>query len=257
MTTQSTELHIGTSKHHNRSYDTAIQWLHSIHSIQFYLHTNELVYGSDLKRIIFTLLYIIKGFALTWVSTFRQCIITDIVINFETWANFCTVFKTSFEHHDQKNNTIAWLSTKRMISLKKNRQVVYSSSLTEFNLNFQNNITLSGMTDHIILISYYSVAILPPLMEWIYQMETPPDIINNWYKKAAHFQTKWECAEEITHQHSKSSSHIQPHSTPSRNTHDLNAMDVDSIKVLEITPWGTPPLLGERSLLLLSQSKLS
>lgn len=66
-------------------------------------------------------------------------------------------------------------------------------------------------------------------------METSPDTIDEWYRKVIYIQTQWEHAEEIAHWHSKPSFHVQPYFALIRTIHDLNAMDINTIEVPELT----------------------
>jgi hypothetical protein len=61
----------------------------------------------------------------------------------------------------------------------------YSVSLAQYISQFQNQVTISKVTEEATLCHYFSTGILPSLSEKIYLMEKVPDNINNWYK---HFQ---------------------------------------------------------------------
>jgi len=73
----------------------------------------------------------------------------------------------------------------------------YSPSLTEYTSLFQNNVAMSTIDDENVLIGYYSAGIPPSLMHRIMSMNTIPTTISAWYKKAIHFQTQWDRADEI------------------------------------------------------------
>jgi len=106
------ELRIGSPKAFDGSYEKAIQWLNSV---MFYLAVNEEVYNTDAKKIAFALSYMTEGPTLTWATTFRHNTLVGSTIAMGTFTVFIADFKTAFEHHDVKSNTIPWLSTKRMI----------------------------------------------------------------------------------------------------------------------------------------------
>jgi len=105
------ELRIGTPEAFDGSYEKATQWLNSV---LFYLAVNEEVHNSNGKKFAFALSYMTKGPAFTWATTFRQKALMGSTIAMGTFTVFIANFKTAFEHHDMKANTIAWLSTKQM-----------------------------------------------------------------------------------------------------------------------------------------------
>ena len=188
MSTKPTELCIGVSDTYNGSYETATKWLNAV---RFYLIVNKPVYNTDKKQIAFTLSYMNKGFAATWASTFQQLVFASAstTLSLRTFEDFITKFKESFKHTDIKGNAIAWLSTIQMVKDKKD---VFHSSLTDYISSFKNNVALSGITDHNVLIQYFSSGIPYALMRQVYSMDTPPDTITAWYAKAVHFQIQWE-----------------------------------------------------------------
>ena len=73
----------------------------------------------------------------------------------------------------------------------------FEPSLTTYISKFQNNVALSKITDNNVLIGYFSSGIPTPLMQRIYSMETVPDQIDDWYKRAQKFQTQYERAKEV------------------------------------------------------------
>ena len=95
---------------------------------------------------------------------------------------------------------------------------------------------MSEIGDENVLIGYYSARIPPSLMRRIMSMDTIPSTINDWYKKAIHFQTQWDRADEIARRNVKPSHSYQTFSPSSSKSHDLNTMDVDAIKISKLTP---------------------
>ena len=75
---------------------------------------------------------------------------------------------------------------------KKNRK--FSPSLEGYISTFQSN---TSITDHNVLISFFTTGISTPLMKWIMSLNTVPDKIDDWYSKAIHFQNQWDHAEQI------------------------------------------------------------
>ena len=135
--------------------------------------------------------YMNKGSAATWASTFQQLGFTSAftILSLRTFEDFITKFKEFFKHTDIKGNAIAWLSTTQMIKDKKD---VFHPSLTDYISLFKNDVTLSRINDHNVLIQYFSSSIPQALMRQVYFMDTLPDTITAWYAKAVHFQTQWE-----------------------------------------------------------------
>jgi len=230
-----TELRIGSPKAFDGSYEKAIPWLNSV---VFYLAVNDEVYNTDAKKIAFALSYMTEGPALTWATTFRHNALIGTTIAMGTFSVFVANFKTAFEHHDVKSNAIAWLSTKRMVKKprKDGRRDEYSPPLTEYTSLFQNHVAMSSISDENVLIGYYSTGIPPALMRRIMSMDTIPTTIDSWYKKAIHFQTQWDRADEIARRNVKPSHSYQTFSPSPSKSRDPNAMDIDAIKISKLTP---------------------
>ena len=186
MTTKISKLHITTPEHFDGTYSKAASWLSTV---LFYLEVNNAVYDTHAKKIIFALSYMTKGAAQIWAATFRQKAITGATIFMGTFDNFMKEFRAAFEHHDVVGNTISWLTHKRMIS--KNNGT-FEPPLTTYIAAFQNHVAQSRITDHNVLIGFFSAGIPSRLMKSIYSMETVPTTIEDWYKKALTFQTHYE-----------------------------------------------------------------
>ena len=186
MTTKPNELCITTPEHFDGTYSKTTPWLSSV---LFYLEVNNAVYNTNAKKIAFALSYMTKGAAQTWAATFRQRAIIGATISMGTFEDFIKEFKTTFEHHDVVGNAISWLAHKRMIS--KNN-VTFEPALTMYIAGFQNHVAQSGITDHNVLVRFFSAGIPSGLMKSIYSMETAPTTIDDWYKKALTFQTHYK-----------------------------------------------------------------
>ena len=230
MTTKVTELHIAMPEHYDGSYSKTIPW---ISSVLCYLEVNHAVYNTNAKKITFALSYMTKGAAQTWTATFRQKAITGATISMGTFEDFVKEFKTAFKHHEVVGNAISWLAHKRMTS--KNNGT-FEPPLTMYIAGFQNHVTQSGITDHNVLIGFFSAGIPSGLMKSIYSMETVPITIDNWYRKALTFQTHYERAREVEQRWRNPASTYRPFTTTSAiPVRDLNAMEVDAIKVAKLT----------------------
>ena len=230
MTTKPTKLRLGTLEHFDGSFDKSKAWMNTV---QFYLIVNKAVYDTDEKKIAFTLSYMTKGSALTWASTFHTSCISGTTISFGSFTDFVTAFETSFKQRDITGTAVAWLTTTRMT---KKRDGTYSLSLTEYISTFQNNVALATITDHNVLIGYFSTGIPPSLMKCIMSMDTVPSKIEEWYSKAIHFQMQWERAEEIAQRNKQPmKGTYHSFSSPSPKGRDPDAMDIDMIKITRLT----------------------
>jgi len=73
-------------------------------------------------------------------------------------------------------------------------------------------------------------------MHHIMSMDTIPTTVADWYKKAIHFQTQWERADEIIRRNNKPSSSYQTFSpSSSSKAKDPNAMNIDAIKIPKLS----------------------
>ena len=235
MSNKPTELCIGIPKAYDGSAEKATIWLQSI---LFYLNVNADVYNTDIKKIAFALSFMIKEAALSWAATFHNFAISGSVINMGTFTYFVLKFKTSFKHYDSTGNAVTWLSIKWMTKLEgRDGAYRYEPSLTHYISDFQNYIAQAQVTNNNVLISYYSAGIPPELICCIMSMDTIPFTINEWYKKAAHFQTQKDCANEIAKWNSKlSHTYISFSQSYTTKIQDPDAMDIDVIKVAKFTP---------------------
>ena len=164
-----------------------------MYSIQFYLTINEKSYNTNAKKIMFALSYMTEGSVLTWADTFQENAISGTTITLGSWDDFLKRFQQTFKHQDTARNAISWLSTQRMI--KKNGK--FSLLLESYISTFQSNTIHARITDHNVLISFFTAGIPTPLMKRIMFLETVPDKIDDWYSKATHFQNQWDHAEQI------------------------------------------------------------
>ena len=135
-----------------------------------------------------------EGSTLTWADTFQENAITCTAVTLRTWDVFLKKFQQTFKHQDMAENAISWLSTHCMV--KRNGK--FSSSLKSYISTFQSNTTYTGITDHNVLISFFTAGIPTLLMKQIMSLDTVPDKIDDWYSKATHFQNQWDHAEQIT-----------------------------------------------------------
>ena len=67
-------------------------------------------------------------------------------------------------------------------------------------------------------------------------MDTVPTTVEDWYKKAIHFQTQWEWADEIARRNTKPYALYQSFSMfSSSRAKDPNVMDINAIKIPKLS----------------------
>ena len=143
------------------------------------------------------------------------------------------MFQATCKHQDTTRNAIFWLSTQWMI--KKNGK--FSPLLENYILTFQSNIAYASITDHNVLISFFTARIPTPLIKRIMSLDTVSDKIDEWYTKVTHFQNQWDCTEQIVQQSRRATQTFQSFSSSPRMTKDLNTMDVDVVNLSKrLTP---------------------
>ena len=112
----------------------------------------------------------------------------------------------------------------------------FEPPLTMYIATFQNHIAQSRITDHNVLIGFFSAGIPSRLMKSIYSMEMVPTTIDNWHKKALTFQTHYKRAREVEQRRKNPTGTYHPFTTtPTTPARDPNAMEVDVIKVAKLS----------------------
>ncbi|KIK77211.1 hypothetical protein PAXRUDRAFT_17647 [Paxillus rubicundulus Ve08.2h10] len=191
MTTQATELKIGTPSYFDGNTNNAAQWMYSVIT---HLDLNE------------------EGTAASWAKAYYE---TAAISGWGTWENFSDKFKKTFIVADAKGNALVKLTTLNQ------RQ---SSSLEKYNSEFHLNKSRSGVTDTGALISWYSAGLDTRFSSRILKMDTIPDTLDRWIAKAEHFHMQNQWIQTL-----RSRNTYVPR--PSNPTHDPNVMDIDAVRL--------------------------
>ncbi|KAF8547713.1 hypothetical protein OG21DRAFT_1424289, partial [Imleria badia] len=180
-----------------------------ISSVQLYLLINGTIYDTDEKHIAFALSFMKKGTTQGWAATFTADAIQ--LKKFGTFDDFVKLLKAIFCTTNIKGKALGTLQ-----SLNQD-----SDDILRFINQFKVATHQSGLTNHSVLIHFFSKGLNPGLMKHIYTMDTVPDKIEAWYMKA----------EKTT----LNTSTPQPY-LPTPKAKDPNAMDVDTVHIGKLIP---------------------
>ncbi|KAF8547390.1 hypothetical protein OG21DRAFT_1379626, partial [Imleria badia] len=198
-----------------------------ISSVQLYLLINAAIYDTDEKQITFALSFMKKGTAQGWAATFT----TDTIKlkKFETFDDFVKSLEATFCTIDIKGKALGILQ-----SLNQD-----GDDILGFINQFKVAAHQSGLTDHSVLIRFFSEGLNPRLMKQIYTMDSVPDKIEAWYTKAEAFQAQWAHSNKIATPHNRkktaNTSTPRPY-LPTPKVKDPNAMDIDTVCIGKLTP---------------------
>ncbi|KAF8551906.1 hypothetical protein OG21DRAFT_1417089, partial [Imleria badia] len=189
---------------------------------------NAAIYDTDEQQIAFTLSFMKKETAQGWAATFTADAIK--LKKFGTFDNFVKSLETTFCTINIKGKALGTLQ-----SLNQD-----SDDILGYINQFKVAAHQSGLTDHSVLICFFSEGLNPGLMKHIYTMDTVPDEIEAWYMKAEAFQAQWACFNKIAACHSRKKTTLntstpQPY-LPTPKAKDPNAMDVDAVRIGKLTP---------------------
>ncbi|KAF8546249.1 hypothetical protein OG21DRAFT_1427588, partial [Imleria badia] len=148
------------------------------------------IYDTDEKQITFTLSFIKKGTAKGWVTTFTADAIK--LKKFGTFDDFVKLLETTFCTSNIKGKALGTLQ-----SLNQD-----GDDILGYINQFKVATHQSGLTDHSVLICFFSEGLNPGLMKCIYTMDTVPNKIEAWYTKAEAFQAQWARSNKIATCHS-------------------------------------------------------
>ncbi|KAF8547327.1 hypothetical protein OG21DRAFT_1425038 [Imleria badia] len=168
----SKELCLGVPDIFNGDKDEYHSW---ISSVQLYLLINTTIYDTDEKQIAFALSFMKKGTAQGWATTFTADAIK--LKKFGTFDNFVKLLEATFYTTDIKGKALGTLQ-----SLNQD-----GDDILGFINQFKVAAHQSGLTNHSVLICFFSEGLNPGLMKQIYTMDTVPDKIEAWYTKAEAF----------------------------------------------------------------------
>ncbi|KAI5115090.1 hypothetical protein M0805_006738, partial [Coniferiporia weirii] len=96
------------------------------------------------------------------------------IVGYGTWDDFVNDFKSTFITTDDTNE-----AQQALIKLKQ------TGTADDFNNQFQSLATRSGITSPEALIALYQAGLTPALLKTIYNRDTMPTTINDWYKAAS------------------------------------------------------------------------
>ncbi|KAI5116109.1 hypothetical protein M0805_005617 [Coniferiporia weirii] len=96
------------------------------------------------------------------------------IVGYGTWSDFVKDFKSTFITTDDTNE-----AQQALIKLKQ------TGTADDFNNQFQSLATCSGITSPEALIVLYQAGLTPALLKNIYNRDTMPATINDWYKAAS------------------------------------------------------------------------
>ncbi|KAF8547051.1 hypothetical protein OG21DRAFT_1490568 [Imleria badia] len=156
------ELRLGVPDIFNGNEDEYHSW---ISSIQLYLLINKTIYDTDEKQIMFALSFMKKGTTQGWAATFTADAIQ--LKKFGTFNDFVKSLKATFCTTNIKGKALGTLQ-----SLNQD-----SDDILGFFNQFKVAARQSGLTNHSILICFFSEGLNPGLMKCIYTMDTGPDKI--------------------------------------------------------------------------------
>ncbi|KAI5115873.1 hypothetical protein M0805_004679 [Coniferiporia weirii] len=149
-----------------------------------YLHVNKHIYDTDELKINFILSFMQTRTAGDWAIN-RESITSayavdskgnklSSIVGYGTWDDFVKDFKTTFITTNDTNE-----AQQALLKLKQ------TGTADDFNTQFQSLATQSGITSPEALITLYQAGLTPGLLKTIYNRDTMPATINNWYKAAS------------------------------------------------------------------------
>ncbi|KAI5115583.1 hypothetical protein M0805_009656 [Coniferiporia weirii] len=154
---------------------------HFLSSCETYLRVNKHIYDTDELKINFILSFMQTRTAGDWAINRESIASTynvdskgnklSTIVGYGTWDDFVKDFKTTFITMDDTNE-----AQQALIKLKQ------TGTADDFNNQFQSLTTCSGITSPEALIALYQAGLTPGLLKTIYNHDTMPTTINDWYK---------------------------------------------------------------------------
>ncbi|KAI5115896.1 hypothetical protein M0805_006764 [Coniferiporia weirii] len=153
-------------------------------SCETYLRVNKHIYDTDELKINFVLSFMQTRTAGDWAIN-RESLASaynvdakgnklSTIVGYGTWDDFVKDFKSTFITTDDTNE-----AQQALIKLKQ------LGTADDFNNQFQSLATRSGITSPEALIALYQAGLTPALLKTIYNRDTMPTTINDWYKAAS------------------------------------------------------------------------
>ncbi|KAI5114947.1 hypothetical protein M0805_000373 [Coniferiporia weirii] len=153
-------------------------------SCETYLCVNKHIYDTNKLKINFVLSFMQTRTAGDWAinrESLASAYNVDVkgnklttIVGYGTWDDFIKDFKSTFITTDDTNE-----AQQALIKLKQ------TGTADDFNNQFQSLATCSGITSPEALIALYQARLTPALLKTIYNRDTMPATINDWYKAAS------------------------------------------------------------------------
>ncbi|KAI5116007.1 hypothetical protein M0805_004379 [Coniferiporia weirii] len=181
MTTIAKEINLAKPNEFDGTREYAHQFLSSCET---YLRVNKHIYNTDELKINFVLSFMQTRTTGDWAIN-RESLASaynvdskgnklSSIVGYGTWDGFVKDFKSTFITTDDTNE-----AQQALLKLKK------TSTADDFNNQFQSLATRSGISSLEALIALYQVGLNPGLLKTIYNHDTMPTTINDWYKAAS------------------------------------------------------------------------
>ncbi|KAI5114923.1 hypothetical protein M0805_008204 [Coniferiporia weirii] len=182
MTTTAKEINLAKPNEFDGTREYARRFLSSCET---YLCVNKHIYDTDELKINFVLSFMQTRTAGDWAIN-RESLASaynvdakgnklSTIVGYGTWDDFVKDFKSTFITTDDTNE-----AQQALIKLKQ------TGTADDFNNQFQSLATRSGITSPEALIALYQAGLTPALLKTIYNCDTIPTTINDWYKAASH-----------------------------------------------------------------------
>ncbi|KAI5115373.1 hypothetical protein M0805_006746 [Coniferiporia weirii] len=181
MTTTAKEINLAKPNEFDGTREYARRFLSSCET---YLRVNKHIYDTDELKINFVLSFMQTRTAGDWAIN-RESLASaynvdakgnklSTIVGYGTWDDFVKDFKSTFITTDDTNE-----AQQALIKLKQ------TGTADDFNNQFQSLATRSGITSPEALIALYQAGLTPALLKTIYNRDTMPTTINDWYKAAS------------------------------------------------------------------------
>ncbi|KAI5114917.1 hypothetical protein M0805_007214 [Coniferiporia weirii] len=181
MTTTAKEINLAKPNEFDGTQEYAQRFLSSCET---YLRVNKHIYDTDELKINFMLSFMQTRTAGDWAIN-RESLVSaynvdakgnklSTIVGYGTWDDFVKDFKSTFITTDDTNE-----AQQALIKLKQ------TGTADDFNNQFQSLATRSGITSPEALIALYQAGLTPALLKTIYNRDTMPTTINDWYKAAS------------------------------------------------------------------------
>lgn len=162
-----------------------------LQDVQLYLDVNEEIYDTNTKQIAFAISFMNGGTADTWKEIFlakaQKGEKGKAANPYGTFATFKAEVLAAFTPANEEG----------MAQLKIDSLTQGSKTADEFVQEFQLLASKSGITDNVALISLFRRGLNAPLIDKIYQLDTTPTTIADWYKEASKFDNRWRFSKAV------------------------------------------------------------